>query len=117
MEHIDIGGVTLLRAAAKNFAYVTVVARPEDYPACLYELEATGATSMETRRRLATIAFQHTALYDTAIAELPARRDSAEEAHAGRIHYWAAKARTLRYGENPHQQAALYSWGGHGYGV
>ncbi|HEY7976488.1 MAG TPA: bifunctional phosphoribosylaminoimidazolecarboxamide formyltransferase/IMP cyclohydrolase, partial [Ktedonobacterales bacterium] len=67
IEKIDIGGVTLLRAAAKNFASVTVLARPEDYEETLIELETTGEISLETRRRLATIAFQMTALYDTAI--------------------------------------------------
>src|SRR5215469_13471950 len=78
VEQIDIGGVTLLRAAAKNFAYVTVLTRPDDYPAVLYELEAGGATSMDTRRRLAILAFQHTAFYDTTISEY-LRRDTAEE--------------------------------------
>ena len=68
LEEIDIGGVTLLRAAAKNFPHVTVVARPRDYPLVLGELEQHGAVTAETRRWLAALAFQHTALYDTLIA-------------------------------------------------
>lgn len=113
VEQIDIGGVTLLRAAAKNFAYVTVVARPDDYPAVLYELEAGGSTSMDTRRRLAILAFQHTAFYDTAIAEY-LRRDTAEEVMPDEFTIGLRRLQTLRYGENPHQRAALYSWGGYG---
>jgi phosphoribosylaminoimidazolecarboxamide formyltransferase/IMP cyclohydrolase len=115
LEQIDIGGVTLLRAAAKNFAYVTVVTRPDDYSAVLYELETGGATSMDTRRRLAIQAFQHTAFYDTAIAEY-LRRDTSEEAMPDEFTIGLRRLHTLRYGENPHQQAALYSWGGYGYG-
>jgi phosphoribosylaminoimidazolecarboxamide formyltransferase/IMP cyclohydrolase len=115
VEQIDIGGVTLLRAAAKNFAYVTVLTRPDDYPAVLYELEAGGSTSMDTRRRLAILAFQHTAFYDTAIAEY-LRRDTAEEVMPDEFTIGLRRLQTLRYGENPHQQAALYSWGGYGYG-
>ncbi|PWT78077.1 MAG: bifunctional phosphoribosylaminoimidazolecarboxamide formyltransferase/IMP cyclohydrolase PurH [Chloroflexi bacterium] len=118
LEHIDIGGVTLLRAAAKNFASVTVLASPDDYPAVLTELETTGMTSLETRKRLATIAFQHTALYDTAIAGY-LRRESKDGAMPAEFTIGLKRLRSLRYGENPHQQAALYSWGrgGHGYGL
>jgi phosphoribosylaminoimidazolecarboxamide formyltransferase / IMP cyclohydrolase len=116
LEHIDIGGVTLLRAAAKNFASVTVLACPDDYSSVLSELEATGVTSMETRKRLAIIAFQHTALYDTAIAGF-LRRESASGTMPAEFTIGLKRLRTLRYGENPHQQAALYSWGSHGYGL
>jgi phosphoribosylaminoimidazolecarboxamide formyltransferase / IMP cyclohydrolase len=116
VEQIDIGGVTLLRAAAKNFVYVTVVTRPDDYPAVLYELEAGGSTSTDTRRRLAILAFQHTAFYDTAIAEY-LRRDTAEEVMPDEFTIGLRRLQTLRYGENPHQRAALYSWGGYGYGT
>jgi phosphoribosylaminoimidazolecarboxamide formyltransferase/IMP cyclohydrolase len=118
LEHIDIGGVTLLRAAAKNFASVTVLASPDDYPGVLTELETTGMTSLETRKRLATIAFQHTALYDTAIAGY-LRRESKDSAMPAEFTIGLKRLRTLRYGENPHQQAALYSWGrgGHSYGL
>nr|MDQ2905664.1 bifunctional phosphoribosylaminoimidazolecarboxamide formyltransferase/IMP cyclohydrolase [Chloroflexota bacterium] len=64
-EQIDIGGVTLMRAAAKNFQDVIVLVRPQDYTSVMEEWRATGSVSLETRRRLAAIAFQHTASYDT----------------------------------------------------
>ena len=68
-EQIDIGGVTLIRAAAKNFQHVIVLVRPQDYVTVMQEWDELGEVSLETRRRLAAIAFQHTANYDTAIAE------------------------------------------------
>ncbi|HEX8729738.1 MAG TPA: bifunctional phosphoribosylaminoimidazolecarboxamide formyltransferase/IMP cyclohydrolase [Ktedonobacterales bacterium] len=109
IEKIDIGGVTLLRAAAKNFAAVTVVARPEDYEETLIELETTGGVSLETRRRLAIIAFQLTALYDTAIAAY-LRRGQDDAAFPEQVTLGLRRLRKLRYGENPHQAAALYGW-------
>lgn len=109
IEKIDIGGVTLIRAAAKNFASVTVIARPEDYDETLSELENTGAISLETRRRLATVAFQLTALYDTAIAAY-LRRGQAAAAFPEQLSLGLRRLRKLRYGENPHQAAALYGW-------
>jgi len=109
VEQIDIGGVTLLRAAAKNFAAVTVVSRPEDYEDVLGELRTMGATSLDTRRRLATVAFQQTALYDTAIADF-LRRDAAADGFPADLTLGLRRLRTLRYGENPHQSAALYGW-------
>ncbi|HEX8998186.1 MAG TPA: bifunctional phosphoribosylaminoimidazolecarboxamide formyltransferase/IMP cyclohydrolase [Ktedonobacterales bacterium] len=109
IDKIDIGGVTLIRAAAKNFASVTVVARPEDYEETLIELETTGSVSLETRRRLATIAFQVTALYDTAIAAY-LRRGQDEAAFPEQLTLGLRRLRKLRYGENPHQAAALYGW-------
>jgi phosphoribosylaminoimidazolecarboxamide formyltransferase / IMP cyclohydrolase len=116
LEEIDIGGVTLLRAAAKNFADVLVVVRPQDYPDVLTELETTGAVSMDTRRRLAAVAFQHTASYDTAIAEYM-RRGTAEELFPPAMTVDLRLLQTLRYGENPHQSAALYGWGRQGAGL
>src|SRR5258708_7962996 len=74
LADVDMGGVTLLREAAKNFPDVTVVTRPEDYETVLSELAADGSTMLETRRRLSIAAFQHTALYDSAIADY-LRRD------------------------------------------
>ena len=68
-EQIDIGGVTLIRAAAKNFQDVIVLVRPQDYATVMQEWDELGEVSLETRRRLAAIAFQHTANYDTSIAE------------------------------------------------
>src|SRR5258706_2978739 len=116
LEEIDIGGVTLLRAAAKNFADVLVVVRPQDYPDVLTELETTGAVGIDTRRRLAALAFQHTASYDTAVAEYM-RRDTAEELFPPALTVDLRLLQTLRYGENPHQSAALYGWGCQGAGL
>ena len=111
IEKIDIGGVTLLRAAAKNFASVAAVSRPEDYGEVLEELEATKSISLETRRRLALIAFQTTALYDTAIADY-LRREAGAEPFPEQVTLGLRRLRSLRYGENPHQAAALYGWAG-----
>lgn len=110
LEKIDIGGVTLLRAAAKNFPHVTVIVRPQDYPDVLTEMETTGTTSIETRKRLAASAFQHTALYDTAIAEY-LRQGTGEALFPEQVTLGLRRLQVLRYGENPHQTAALYAWG------
>jgi phosphoribosylaminoimidazolecarboxamide formyltransferase/IMP cyclohydrolase len=110
LEEIDIGGVTLLREAAKNFVDVTVVTRPEDYEMALAELAADGSTTLETRRRLAIAAFQHTALYDSAIADY-LRRNVAGELFPDELTLGLRRVQMLRYGENPHQGAALYAWG------
>jgi phosphoribosylaminoimidazolecarboxamide formyltransferase/IMP cyclohydrolase len=110
VEEIDIGGVTLLRAAAKNFAHVTVVVRPRDYPEVLRELDEGGSVMVETRRCLAAIAFQHTATYDSIIADY-LRKGTTEAQFPEELTIPLKRLQTLRYGENPHQQAALYSWG------
>ena len=105
IEQIDIGGVALLRAAAKNFAHVTVVCNPADYTLVLAEIKAQGDVSLETRHRLAVKAFAHTATYDTAIWRyLSGDENLLPERLALGLH----KLADLRYGENPHQQAALY---------
>ncbi len=110
IEHIDIGGPALLRAAAKNHAAVTVLVDPADYSQVLHELRATGQVDDTTRFRLAVKAFAHTAQYDGAIANYL----GALEADGTRTRFpeWLSvqfhKAETLRYGENPHQQAAFY---------
>ena len=111
LEEIDIGGVTLLRAAAKNFPSVTVVVRPEDYAVVLDEIQTQGVASAETRRKLAAIAFQHTALYNTAIADY-LRRGTSDELFPEKLTLGLRRLMRLKYGENPHQQAALYAWGG-----
>jgi phosphoribosylaminoimidazolecarboxamide formyltransferase/IMP cyclohydrolase len=107
VEQIDIGGVALIRAAAKNFRRVTVVTTPDDYDAVLSEFRAHGDTMPETRRRLAVKAFGVTAAYDEAItAYLTGEADAAlPQALALTL----PQAQVLRYGENPHQQAALYA--------
>lgn len=102
---IDIGGPAMVRAAAKNHAHVGVVVDPGDYPAILEELRSAGALSDETRRRLARSAFAHTAAYDAAVV---AWFDDGEVLPPT-LHVAATReTRELRYGENPHQRAALY---------
>jgi phosphoribosylaminoimidazolecarboxamide formyltransferase/IMP cyclohydrolase len=117
VEQIDIGGVTLLRAAAKNFSRVTVVCDPADYPLVLDQLRTTGNVSPETRRMLAVKAFQHTRDYDTAIhAYLSSLQvsengygDDRSEALPETLSIGMHRVEELRYGENPHQMGALYA--------
>ena len=116
VEMIDVGGPTMVRAAAKNWAHVGVVVDPADYDAVLAELAGQGRLGEATRRRLARAAFAHTAAYDSAIVGW---LDS-EEAGAGSeadataadlpptVHLALERAAGLRYGENPHQRAARY---------
>ena len=109
IENIDIGGPTMIRAAAKNFFFVAVVTSPDDYASVAGDLLAhRGQLSMATRRRLATKAFGHTAAYDAAIHAYfhDTRTETAESDKTYSIHLPVAQ--TLRYGENPHQQATLY---------
>ena len=108
IENIDIGGPSLLRAAAKNHRHVTVVVDPDDYPAVLDALRA-GGTSVELRRRLAIKAFRHTAAYDAAIAYQLPRHLGLEPSLLleGLAPWLAAEEVPLRYGENPHQSAVF----------
>jgi phosphoribosylaminoimidazolecarboxamide formyltransferase/IMP cyclohydrolase len=109
IEQIDIGGPAMLRAAAKNHDAVTVVVDPTDYPALLEALrENDGAVDEELRRRLARKAFLHTARYDSAIAGYLLAADAPEEGLAEALAIAAPRVQTLRYGENPHQTAAVY---------
>jgi phosphoribosylaminoimidazolecarboxamide formyltransferase/IMP cyclohydrolase len=111
IENIDIGGPTMVRAAAKNWQHVGIVVDPADYPALVSELEKSGRTlSTATRFALARKAFSHTAAYDGAISNwLTARGpDGAAAAFPDRFNLQAVKVQDLRYGENPHQQAAFY---------
>jgi len=111
MENIDIGGPTMVRAAAKNWRDVGIVVDPADYEALLAELAANGRMlSAATRFALARKAFSHTAAYDGAISNwLTARGvDGSAVAFPDRFNLQAIKLQDLRYGENPHQQAALY---------
>jgi len=106
VEQIDIGGPTMIRAAAKNHRDVAVVVRPESYDAVLAELgESGGEVSAETRHWLANEAFAHTAAYDAAISRWFAMRYEAFPDHWVMTH---RKFLDLAYGENPHQRAALY---------
>jgi phosphoribosylaminoimidazolecarboxamide formyltransferase / IMP cyclohydrolase len=114
IEKIDIGGPSLVRAAAKNHAFVAVATDARQYGAILAEINAAGATSPSLRRRLAAEAFAHTAGYDRAIAAWFSRYEagdqSAPAAHFPRqLQLQLDLKETLRYGENPHQQAALYA--------
>jgi len=107
LENIDIGGPTMLRAAAKNHRDVTVVVDPEDYTALIAEMDATqGQLSEATRFRLAVKCFEHTARYDTAIARYLGglRGEKFPEV----LNWQLQRSQVLRYGENPHQQAAFY---------
>lgn len=118
IESIDIGGPSMLRSAAKNFADVAVVSSAADYPALIEELQANGGKlSLETRWRLARAAFATTAVYDSAIATtleaLPSdpALSTAEVALPAVLRITAALKNSLRYGENPHQAAAVYTDG------
>ncbi len=137
IENIDIGGPTMIRAAAKNFFFVGVVTSPEDYDAVADELERNdGRLSLATRRSLARRAFERTAAYDTAIARYfnvtsgetsgspnsavveaassndtgsaPSSAGAADESMPATLHLILPRVAKLRYGENPHQEAALY---------
>jgi phosphoribosylaminoimidazolecarboxamide formyltransferase/IMP cyclohydrolase len=111
VENIDIGGPTMIRAAAKNSAFAAVVVDPADYEGVLAELgESDGRLSLATRRRLTAVAFATTARYDAAISRWFAART-----YDGFPPRWASsyeKVMDLRYGENPHQQAAFYAEAG-----
>ncbi len=107
VEQIDIGGVTLLRAAAKNYESVLVVCDPGDYGRLLDELPA-GGPDEDARRRLALKAFQHTASYDAAIAGWLAGVADPLNPFPDSLNLSYSRVDTLRYGENPHQAAALY---------
>lgn len=109
VEQIDIGGPTLIRSAAKNYHSVVVVVDPDEYPVIVEELDGHGGgVSLETRQRLSSKAFHHTASYDAAIAlffeELEEERGGFPEEKITAY----KKIRSLRYGENPHLRAALY---------
>ena len=105
VEQIDIGGPTLVRAAAKNHSGVAIVVEPARYGAVLDEIRSSGGLSAETRRRLAAEAFAHTAAYDAAIARWMTR----EETFPTRLSLPFERVMELRYGENPHQAGALYA--------
>jgi phosphoribosylaminoimidazolecarboxamide formyltransferase/IMP cyclohydrolase len=106
IENIDIGGPTMLRAAAKNHAYVTVVVDPADYDMVVQELKEHGDISTETKRKLAAKVFRHTAAYDALIAEYLTNKTGEEYPETLTVTF--EKKQALRYGENPHQTAAFY---------
>ncbi len=107
IENIDIGGPSMVRSAAKNHAFVTIVTDPVDYEALLAELEEHGGTTLEFRKRMAAKAFALTAEYDSIVSQWFSFGDQGQRWPDS----WTFASRlkmTLRYGENPHQQAALY---------
>jgi phosphoribosylaminoimidazolecarboxamide formyltransferase/IMP cyclohydrolase len=113
IEQIDVGGVTLVRAAAKNFSRVTVVADPADYPMILARLREAGQVDEETRRNLAIKAFRMTRDYDTAIHAYLLREFEPHQEEVTElpevVSLGLTRIETMRYGENPHQLAALYA--------
>lgn len=104
VENIDIGGPSMLRSAAKNFRDVTVVCDPSDYDTILSEIRANGNTNLETRLKLSAKAYTHTALYDSHIATYMRRQAGLDE----KLFLAFDQVQSLRYGENPHQQAMFY---------
>jgi phosphoribosylaminoimidazolecarboxamide formyltransferase/IMP cyclohydrolase len=106
IEQIDIGGPSLVRAAAKNHAFVTIVTRADQYPEVIEQLTRDGSTTLELRRRLAGEAFARTAAYDRAIAGYFARESDDDFPRFISASY--ERVALLRYGENPHQKAAMY---------
>ena len=111
IEQIDVGGPAMIRAAAKNHSRVGVVVDPADYHSVAAELETSGELGEETRRRLAARAFDHTAGYDRAIHGwlTSVAGSGAGNPLPDRLSLELVKQANLRYGENPHQQAALYA--------
>ena len=108
VENIDIGGPTLIRAAAKNRDSVAVVVSPSQYEAILGELREHGSVSLATRHRLATEAFAHVAAYDTQVAAW-LRTGAVDETLPAELTVGGSRLHELRYGENPHQRGALYA--------
>lgn len=107
IENIDIGGPSMIRAAAKNYNYVTVVVNPASYDTIAAELGENGEVSLKTRMALAQAAFTHTAEYDVCISEYLAGQLGQGQFAETRFAVWE-KVQDLRYGENPHQKAAFY---------
>jgi len=113
VEQIDIGGPAMVRAAAKNFHSVAVVVNPHSYDMVLDELQNAGEIAIELRRQLALEAFRHTAAYDSAIANYIAGQDVSPDC----LVLSSDKVMDLRYGENPHQDAAFYRAAGVATGI
>lgn len=113
IEQIDIGGPSLVRAAAKNHKFVTIATQPAHYSQILAQIAARRATTPELRRELAAAAFAHTADYDRTISDWFLRQSTGEpaaaEAFPTRLTITLDRREILRYGENPHQQAAVYA--------
>ena len=111
IENIDIGGPAMLRAAAKNFAHLTVLCNPIQYDAYLQEMRQNGDASLSFRQSCALQAFQHTASYDRAISTYLDQQSSENAALPTTLTLTGQQLQALRYGENPHQPAAWYQTG------
>lgn len=107
IENIDIGGPTMIRAAAKNYPFVTVITNPEDYDQVINEIKENGDTTLATKELLAAKVFIHTAHYDSLIANYFTKRLNIHSPKTLTLTY--EKKQDLRYGENPHQQATFYT--------
>ncbi len=114
VENIDIGGPTMVRAAAKNYAFTTIATSPDQYDGILSQVADQGSTTAELRRELMEAAFAHTARYDRMIAEFFASQSAGDESgpFPSVLSLGLERQAVLRYGENPHQKAALYSMPG-----
>lgn len=106
IENIDIGGPTMIRSAAKNHEYVSVIVDPKDYDIVLAELKEHGEVSKEQKRKLAAKVFRHTAAYDALISEYLTKQVGEESPETVTLTF--EKKQDLRYGENPHQKATFY---------
>lgn len=115
LENIDIGGPTMVRAAAKNFPHVVIVVDYKDYPWIVDRLSQTSDLTMDERQALGRKAFQHVALYDTAISVYLG--ESEDSTFTAEMTIGMEKINDLRYGENPHQKAALYTLGSSAGGI
>ena len=111
IEQIDIGGPSLVRAAAKNYRDVAIVTHPQQYSAVLEQIQDNGQTTLEMRRRLAAEAFATTAAYDRVVSDYFVG-ESSDSPFPPSMNLTLRRKAELRYGENPHQQAALYSQAG-----
>lgn len=109
IENIDIGGPAMVRSAAKNYGFVTIVTHPDDYATITAEMESHGGTTLETRKNFAGKAYARTAAYDTAISSWYAEQNG--EVFPERLSITGVKVQECRYGENPHQVAAFYANG------
>ncbi len=108
IENIDIGGPTMIRAAAKNMAHAAVIVDPDDYSVVSQELENHGGIRSDVRKRLALKAFRRSAEYDAAISNYLAKKDFDDEQWPQTLNLSFQKHLEMRYGENPHQSAAFY---------
>ncbi len=107
-EHIDIGGPTMIRAAAKNFAHVCILTDPSQYDTFISEFEKEKSVPFNVRQKWAAEAFNHTTDYDAAIANYFSGLENNEDDLPDQLNITLPKSQTLRYGENPHQKAAVY---------